>query len=105
MTAAVQWSGASSRGTGKRQSTRLRLNVRARLTSARGTQLATMVDLSQTGARLELSASYALSEARLEWLDLAAEVRVAWQDNRLCGVEFDEPLPFEWVARTRTSGR
>ena len=105
MTAAVQWSGASSRGTGKRQSTRLRLNVRARLTSARGTQLATMVDLSQTGARLELSATHPLAEARLEWLDFATQVRVAWQDNRLCGVEFAEPLPLDWVTRTRNSAR
>ena len=105
MTAAVQWSGASSRGIGKRQSTRLRLNVRARLTSARGTQLATMVDLSQTGARLELSATHPLAEARLEWLDFATQVRVAWQDNRLCGVEFAEPLPLDWVTRTRNSAR
>jgi len=105
MTAAVQWSGATSRGIGKRQSTRLRLSVRARLTSARGTQLATMIDLSQTGARLELSATHALADGRLEWLDFATQVRVAWQDKRLCGVEFEEPLPLEWVTRTRSAGK
>ena len=88
-------------GIGKRRSARLRLSVRGRLTSARGTQMVELVDLSETGARLVLSARHELAEARLEWLEFEARGRVVWQDERLCGLRFDEAVPLEWVARTR----
>jgi hypothetical protein len=93
---------ASSFGIGKRRSARLTLSVRGRLTSERGTQMVEIVDLSETGARLILSARHDLSEAGLEWLDFAARGRVVWQDKRLCGLQFDEVVPLEWVARTRS---
>ena len=53
-------------GIGKRRSARLRLRVRGRLTSERGTQMVELVDLSDTGARLVLSARHPLAEARVE---------------------------------------
>lgn len=91
----------STIGIGQRQASRLKLSVRGRLTSDRGTQLVELLDLSQSGARLALSASHRLAGVRLEWLEFAAPAQVVWQDRRLCGVRFDEALPLEWVSRTR----
>ena len=62
-----------------------------------------LVDLSEAGAKLALAASHDVSEARLEWLDYEMRGRVVWQDKRLCGLLFAEPLPVEWVVRTRSS--
>jgi hypothetical protein len=93
---------ASSIGIGKRHSARLGLSVRGRLTSEPGIQMVELTDLSETGARLVLSASHEVSEARLEWLEFEARGRVIWQDKRRCGLQFDEPLPLEWVLRTRS---
>ena len=89
-------------GVGQRHSARLSLSVRGRLSNERGTQMVELVDLSETGARLALAAALPLAEARLEWLDFAAPGRVVWQDKRLCGLQFDKPVPLEWVARTRS---
>ena len=95
----------SSAGIGKRESSRLKLNIRGRLTSARGTQLVELVDLSQTGARLELSATLGLTEALVEWLDFEARGFVIWQDRRLCGLRFEEPIPSAWVTATRSASQ
>ena len=91
---------ASSIGIGKRNSARLSLSVRGRLISERGVQIVELLDLSETGARLALSASRELAEARLEWLEFVARGRVIWQDRRLCGLQFDEVVPLAWVTRT-----
>ena len=91
----------SSIGIGKRRSARLSLSVRGRLSNERGTQVVELLDLSETGARLELSASHAVAEVHLQWLSFEAGGRVIWQDRRLCGLQFDAPLPVEWVTRTR----
>ena len=94
---------ASSVGIGKRESSRLKLNIRGRLTSARGTQMVELLDLSQTGVRLALSASLSFTEAQLEWLNFEARTTVIWQENRLCGLLFEEALPLAWVAATRSA--
>jgi len=94
---------ASSIGIGKRRSARLTLKVRGRLSSECGTQIVEFADLSEAGAKLVLAASHDVSEARLEWLDYEVRGRVVWQDKRLCGLQFAEPLPVEWVVRTRSS--
>jgi hypothetical protein len=97
----VRSNSALSLGIGKRRSARLSLSVRGMLSNELGTQIVELTDLSQTGARLVLTASHALSEGRLEWLGFAAAGRVVWQDKRLCGLQFDTELPLEWVAATR----
>jgi hypothetical protein len=88
-------------GIGKRRSARLSLSVRGRLSNERGTQMVELVDLSETGARLVLSASQPVAEAQLQWLSYEAQGRVVWQERRLCGLQFDAPLPLAWVSRTR----
>jgi hypothetical protein len=93
--------GASTIGIGKRRSARLSLSVRGRLSNERGTQMVELVDLSETGARLVLSASLPVAEAQLEWLGFEARGRVVWQERRMCGLQFDAPVPLEWVTRTR----
>ena len=92
-------------GIGQRRSSRLTLSVRGRLSSERGTQIVELVDLSETGARLVLAARHELAEARLEWLEFEARGRIVWQDERLCGLQFDEAVPLEWVAKTRKPAR
>jgi hypothetical protein len=91
-------------GVGKREASRLRLNIRGRVTSERGTQIVELLDLSETGVRLELSASYRLTEVQLDWLNFQARAIVIWQDRRLCGMRFEEPLALEWVTSTRPAG-
>lgn len=92
-------------GVGKRDSPRLKLNIRGRLSSARGTQIVELLDLSQTGVRLALSASANLNEADLEWLDFKARGVVVWQDRRLCGLRFEGDIPLAWVITTRAASK
>ena len=95
----------SSAGIGKRESSRIKLNIRGRLTSARGTQMVELLDLSQTGVRLALSASLGLTEAQVEWLDFEARASVIWQDRRLCGLRFEGQLPSAWVTTMRSASQ
>lgn len=87
---------------GRRKCARLRTRLRAKLITLGGARTATLVDLSQTGARLAMDEPLSRgSDTVLCWAGLEAFGRVSWSDKRQCGIEFYDPLPPSALIHTR----
>jgi hypothetical protein len=85
----------------RRAYSRLRLGVAARLLTLDGQQWVTLVDLSQSGARLVLGASGKVSGGLLRWLGFEAFGDPAWQRGDELALHFDEPIEARWIVETR----
>lgn len=85
----------------RRSHARLRLGIPARLISLDGQQWVTLIDLSQSGARLVLKGTGKVSGGLLRWLDFEAFGDPAWQAGNELALQFDEPLCPRWLIETR----
>jgi hypothetical protein len=85
----------------RRGTPRLRLGIEARFTSLEGAQPVLLQDLSKTGAKLLLADEKVSSSGFLHWLQYEMFAELAWRKGRWCGVQFDEPVPEDWVLGTR----
>jgi hypothetical protein len=87
---------------GQRSHARARLNLPARLVTFNATMACTLIDLSQTGAKLgarECPRVGALVVVEDLPIELFGTVR--WTAHELFGIEFDVPLPLEPVVKLR----
>ena len=78
------------------------MQIPARLVTLNGTLPATLVNLSFTGAKLALSGFPPPGgDAVLTWMTFEAFCRIAWSDDRHCGLDFEEPLAPNILLATR----
>lgn len=85
----------------RRAFARLRLGIPARLLSLDGQQWVTLVDLSQSGARVVLESTSRISGGLLRWLGFEAFGDPAWQAGEELALHFDEPIAPGWLFETR----
>ena len=85
----------------RRAFSRLRLGIPARLLSLDGQQWVTLVDLSQSGARVVLDSTSRISGGLLRWLGFEAFGDPAWQVRNELALHFDEPIEPAWLFETR----
>ena len=80
---------------------RLRLSMDAAILTLDGRRPVTLLDLSQSGARLLLQEHYRLDQAVLYWMDFEAFGEGVWQSGRERGLAFEEPISEATVLATR----
>ena len=85
----------------RRERPRLLLGIPARAETLDGPRQVRMLNLSQTGAMLELAKPEAIGSAFLYWLDFEAFGSIVWQNNVIAGFEFDRPISNDWLLSTR----
>lgn len=85
----------------RRQHSRLRLGIPARLETLYGAREVELLDLSQTGAKVALPQFEYVGTAVLHWLGFDAFGEIVWQDDGLLGMAFDVPLAPWLVLDTR----
>jgi len=85
----------------RRAYARLRLGVMARLLTLDGEQWVTLVDLSQSGARVVLGGSGKVTGGLLRWLGYEAFGDPVWQFGDELALHFDEPIDSNWLLETR----
>jgi len=84
----------------RRGKARLRLGIPADLLTLHGRTRVTLLDLSETGARLRYDGE-GISDGVLEWLDHEAFGAVVRQTGDEVGLRFDEPIEQDCVLETR----
>ena len=85
----------------RRQRPRLRVGISARLETLSGVCDVQLLDLSQTGARLQTLRPNPGRSVILRWLDFEAYGDVVWEASGLLGMKFDPPLTSEIILATR----
>ena len=85
---------------GRRVSPRHRLDIAARMITARVNVRVQLEDLSATGACLRLMHPGQLDNGRLRWLNFEVYGRTVWNDGIRSGLVFDEPLGDDCLTRT-----
>jgi hypothetical protein len=85
----------------RRAHPRLRLGISARLLCLDGQQWVTLVDLSQSGARVVLGNPAKVSGGLLRWLGFEAFGDTAWRIGDELALRFDEPIDAAWLIETR----
>ncbi len=87
---------------GRRERSRVRLRLPARLITLDATQTATLADLSLTGARLIATGPVRVGEdAIVQWDHYEAFGRVVWTRDGQCGVCFDTMITPNMVIAAR----
>lgn len=84
----------------RRGKARLRLGIPAHLLSLHGHSRVTLLDLSETGARLQYDGD-PVRDVVVEWLGYEAFGKVVRRIGDEVGVRFDEPIAEAWVLDTR----
>ena len=86
---------------GRRSYPRLRLDCDARLISRHGTWPVRLHNLSSTGAHISCTTTEQPSWCVLKWLNYEAMADVVWVRGKFMGLQFDAPIPDDWVLGTR----
>ena len=85
----------------RRGSSRLRLAAPANFTGYEGKQNVTLLDLSQTGAKLAFNEPPESPAGFISWMGFETFGEVVWREGLYAGFEFDETIPIEWLLQTR----
>jgi hypothetical protein len=85
----------------RRKKPRLRVGIPARLETLYETVQVTLIDLSQTGAKMEIPDRRLAGSAVLNWLSFEALGDVMWQEGDLAGLQFDPSVPLDYLLATR----
>jgi hypothetical protein len=72
-----------------------------RLETLLGTWEVGVVDLSLSGAKVDVAQRPKVRTAVLRWLNFEAIGEVVWRNDHLLGINFDRPLPIETLYATR----
>ena len=86
---------------GRRRHSRLRLHLPARLMTITSTFPVTLLDLSQTGARIKADTYQVAGDAVLTWDRFEVFCRIAWIGGEQCGLDFEEPIGQDILLVTR----
>lgn len=86
----------------RRAHSRLRLGIPARLLTLEGQQWVTLIDLSQSGARIALETPRkVVGGGLLRWLGYETFGDPAWQCGEELALHFDVPIDPAWLIETR----
>lgn len=85
----------------RRGKARLRLGIPALLVTVNGQQEISLLDLSQSGARLSVRGAEPIGSCILKWMDYEAFGVVAWRAGHEMGLQFDAPIQSDWLLDTR----
>jgi hypothetical protein len=85
----------------RRAHSRLRLGIPAQFITVNGSSNITLLDLSQSGARLQLSGPERAKDGVLKWMGFEVYGIKVWQSGTMIGVQFDKPISSNWVLATR----
>ena len=85
----------------RRNCPRLRLGIPAKLETLEGTRSVRLVDISQTGAKIDCPGAKRIGQAMLRWLDFEVFGETVWSDEDLLGMHFDRPLSPSVIFATR----
>lgn len=66
-----------------------------------GPRAITLLDLSQSGARLQLSGPERVNGGVLRWMGFEVFGVRVWQSGNTIGLQFDNPISSNWVLATR----
>lgn len=84
----------------RRAKARLRLGIPAELITIHGRCQVTLLDLSETGARIQYDGER-ISDGVLKWLGYEAFGSVVRRDGHEIGLHFDTPIDHDWLLDTR----
>ena len=85
----------------RRGKSRLRLGIPAVLLTTDGRGPISLLDLSETGAKILLASEMPVVCGFLRWMHYEAFCIVVWQDGALAGLQFEYPIDRDWVIDTR----
>ncbi|MEM7780328.1 MAG: PilZ domain-containing protein [Pseudomonadota bacterium] len=85
----------------RRGASRLRLAAPAVFMGHSGRQLVTLLDLSQTGARLAFKQPPDSPAGFINWLEFETFGELVWRERLYAGFAFDEAIPMDWLLTTR----
>jgi hypothetical protein len=85
----------------RRRKARLRVGIPAAIVTLDGRQEISLVDLSETGARLKVEDPAKIGSGVLNWLGFEAFGSIVWRRGHTVGIHFDNPIAHEWVLTTR----
>jgi len=85
----------------RRGKARLRAGIPASLLTLDGRQTVSLLDLSESGARLKVKDHTEIRNGILKWLDFEVFGSVVWRKGEIVGVQFDKPIESDWVLDTR----
>ncbi|MBO9519184.1 MAG: hypothetical protein J7493_14055 [Porphyrobacter sp.] len=69
--------------------------------TVKGPREVTLLDLSQSGARLQLTGPERVTGGILKWMDFEVFGVRVWQDGQTVGLQFEKPISSSWVLATR----
>lgn len=90
---------------GRREATRHRLSLAARIVTREASLRVQLEDISASGASIRLMHPRAFTGGQLRWLEFAAFAQVVWRADLRCGLTFADPLDDEQLRRTREFAR
>ena len=99
--ACMQRPSFNSQGSHRRSFPRLRLGMLARLETLHGTWEVDLLDLSQTGAKLDIASRPTVPTGVLHWLKFEALGDLAWREGELLAITFAQPLGLPIIVATR----
>ena len=85
----------------RRGKARLRLGIPAAFITVNGRQEISLLDLSQSGARLRVDDSEPVGRGILKWMDFEAFGSVVRRNGKDIGLQFEEPIESDWVLDTK----
>jgi hypothetical protein len=87
----------------RRQCPRLMLGIDAEIISVEGRQPVVLRDLSETGAKIQLTRKTPMSRGIMRWLRYEVFGEVVWQQDGWCGLLFDRPISPACLFDTRVA--
>lgn len=62
---------------------------------------ATLLDISQTGAKLAFVKPPSGPAGFIRWMDFETFGELVWRKGLFAGFQFDQPIPLSWLVQTR----
>lgn len=85
----------------RRGASRLRLLADGRFMGIEGNYPVTLLDLSQTGAKIAFDHPLKEKAGFLSWMSHETFGEIVWQEGLYVGLQFDQPIAYEWLLDTR----
>lgn len=85
---------------GRREARRVKIAVDGHLLGYEGRQAITVLDLSQTGAKVAFEEPPREKAGFISWMEFETFGDVVWREGLYVGLQFDRPIPIKWLELT-----